>query len=49
MSVDHLLELSNNGNEQALIGEVMRLARGSDNRHAEVGVKEERRVAAAAD
>ena len=38
ISLEHLLELSSNGNKQALIDELMRLARGSDNGHDAVGV-----------
>jgi FlaA1/EpsC-like NDP-sugar epimerase len=48
-AVERLLRLSGNGNEQALIDEVMRSARGSDNRCAGMGVEGVPRLAAGSD
>jgi FlaA1/EpsC-like NDP-sugar epimerase len=48
-AVERLLRLSRNGNEKALIDEVMRSARGSDNRWAGMGVEGVHHLAAGSD
>jgi FlaA1/EpsC-like NDP-sugar epimerase/lipopolysaccharide/colanic/teichoic acid biosynthesis glycosyltransferase len=49
MGVEHLLQLSNSGKHAALTAELMRLAQGSGQRYAEIGVVGEKSLAAAAD
>jgi hypothetical protein len=49
IGVERLIQLSNNGNQVALTAELMRLAHGSAQRFAKVGVVEENSLAVAAD